>query len=129
MFRNGSAWILPVFWAIALFALSSIPDFTTKSLAITLSDKIWHIIAYLPLGFWLHYAIEQKPGPFASAPANWAVFLGSLYGFVDEFHQYFVPGRFLDAHDLLANTAGVLSGTVLFLLYRKIVFRQKENTS
>lgn len=129
MFRNNRAWILPALWALLLFALSSIPDFTTQSLSIKLSDKIWHFLAYTPLGFLIHYAMEQKPGPFVSAPANWSVLFGILYGIFDEFHQYFVPGRFLDGLDLVANTIGVLFGTWLFLIYRKLKLSQKENIS
>jgi len=32
-----------------------------------------------------------------------AFFLSSFYGFTDELHQYFVPGRFADPWDLLTD--------------------------
>jgi VanZ family protein len=32
-----------------------------------------------------------------------AFFLSSFYGFTDELHQYFVPGRFADPLDLLTD--------------------------
>jgi VanZ family protein len=127
MFRNNRAWFLPIIWAILLFISSSIPNFTTESFSIKLSDKIWHFIAYMPLGFLMHYAMEQKPGPFVSAPASWSALFGILYGIFDEFHQYFVPGRFLDGFDLVANTLGVLFGIWLFLIFRKLNLGQKEN--
>ena len=42
-----------------------------------------------------------------------------LYGFSDEFHQYFVPGRFADPADFAADAAGALLATALwYLIFR-----------
>ena len=129
MFRNKYAWILPCFWAILLLSVSSLPNFSTDSLAISMSDKLWHIFAYLPLGFLLFYAIQEKPGPFASAPMRWAMILGLFYAVFDEAHQHFIPGRQLDVLDLLANIVGVVLGIFVFLVQRQIYLRYRESGS
>ena len=41
-----------------------------------------------------------------------------VYGFSDEFHQLYVPGRSADMYDLAADAAGAL----LFVLLAKIFF-------
>ncbi|RMF56395.1 MAG: VanZ family protein, partial [Calditrichaeota bacterium] len=47
--------------------------------------------------------------------------LGSLYGVSDEFHQSFVPGRYTELSDFLADSAGVLFGLLCFVKWPKYV--------
>jgi len=55
------------------------------------SDKVVHVLVYAPLGFLMAYALSRS-----TSSAN-LIFLGAflafLYGFTDEIHQVFVPGR------------------------------------
>ena len=44
-----------------------------------------------------------------------AVFLASLYGVSDEFHQYFVPSRTPDPLDWVVDTCGAALGGVLLM--------------
>ena len=44
--------------------------------------------------------------------------LGILYGVTDELHQVFVPGRFCDFFDGLADALGVLAGHALYFRWR-----------
>ncbi|HZK34799.1 MAG TPA: VanZ family protein, partial [Bacillota bacterium] len=37
------------------------------------------------------------------------------YAFIDEFHQYFVPGRSCELRDVLIDSAGALIGTLVCL--------------
>lgn len=39
---------------------------------------------------------------------------GMLLGGLDEFHQYFVPTRSLEAMDFVADSIGVLAGLLIF---------------
>lgn len=115
------AWVYPVLWALLLFILSSIPDLSFPEWTFDLSDKILHMIFYIPLGFLLGNAITHRPGPFKKAPVFWSVFVGIAYGVADEIHQYFVPGRFMDIFDVGADAAGVFIGSLLFLLRRELL--------
>ncbi len=44
-----------------------------------------------------------------------AIFLGSLYGLADELHQYFVPNRYADPIDWVADTLGSAVGAIAVL--------------
>ena len=59
------------------------------------------------IGFW--GASETAP---AGISCVWLIplLIGFLYAVSDEIHQYFVPGRAMQARDVLIDTAGVLLG-------------------
>ena len=42
---------------------------------------------------------------------------GTLYAVSDEFHQYFVPGRFCDWKDMCIDSAGVAIGCIIVALF------------
>lgn len=128
MFKNHRAWLLPALYALLLLALSSIPHFSTDSVSPAISDKFWHVVGYIPLGFFIYFAIDRRPGPFAALPGAWALFLGIGYGILNELYQHFVPGRSVDLVDLVCNITGALIGTIAFMLLHKAGFGQKENT-
>jgi VanZ family protein len=72
-----------------------------------------HILEYIPFGFLLINASTKKYPSFG---------FGFLYGLSDEFHQYYVPGRFVSWVDVVANGIGVFLGVSIYLLINK-----KEN--
>ena len=47
--------------------------------------------------------------------------IASVYGILDEFHQYFVPGRVFAVTDMVINAAGALTGTLIayFIFMRR----------
>ncbi len=118
--RGNYAWSLLAAWALLIFTLSSIPHITPPGfMAFDNSDKIMHLGIYMPLGFFLLHALETKPGRFLKFNLNHACLLGILYGLSDEIHQIFVPGRYFDLADLLADGFGVFLGCASYLLFRK----------
>lgn len=121
--RGGLAWLLPALWAALIFTLSSFPNFSGVPFVMRVSDKIWHVLAYMPLGFLIMYALNEQPGPFHRAPAVWAQLFGTLYAFSDEIHQAFVPGRFMDLLDAAADALGVFLGIWAFLLLQVLLPR------
>lgn len=48
--------------------------------------------------------------------------IGTMYAASDEFHQLFVPGRSGQISDVMLDSAGVLAGILLFLVYNRIIF-------
>jgi VanZ family protein len=85
-------------------------------------DKVQHFIAYFALaaaiGLWFSSSKSPK--------RQWKLFLASaaiasVYGVVDEIHQYFVPGRDCNVWDWLADSVGaVFGGLALLFLFRAI---------
>ena len=77
-------------------------------------DKAAHFVEYIPLGIlvagWLIYRTNtprRNPIFFAS------VCILAVFGFADELHQSFVPGRFVSFWDVVADTLGGSVGALL----------------
>ena len=108
-----------VAWALVIFILSSIPGTKLPEIAQMVNDKIEHGTVYFVFGLLLYRALE----PRRRIPhINWkrlllTVTIVALYGFLDEFHQSFVPGRAEDVIDAAADTAGgTLSAAVMYFV-------------
>lgn len=104
-------------WAIFLFVLSSIPDLAFPVKFFSWDDKIHHAVAYTPLGFLLLRGIVGR-GENRRKDLWLALIIGTLYGACDEIHQYFVPSRFMDWTDALADAVGVAAGSLIFYKWR-----------
>lgn len=94
-----------LFQAALIFALSARPGDAYPEVSFPGADKLVHFCLFAPLGAALVYA-------FRGAPLR-AGALGALYGISDELHQSFVPGRFPDAYDALADALGAFVGAWL----------------
>jgi VanZ family protein len=72
-------------------------------------DKFQHFLAYFVLGaaIALWFSREKWRRGFGF-PALTAA-LGSLYGVIDEIHQYFVPDRSCDPGDWFSDTLGAVA--------------------
>jgi VanZ family protein len=105
-------WVPPAIYAVAIFALSSIPNPPAPPGALT--DKHLHALVYAGLALLVLRALASGDARRVnSARALGAAAIAAAYGVTDELHQWFVPGRVVDALDLLANAAGALGATLL----------------
>ncbi len=110
----------PLAWAVVLFIQSSIPNVSSPIKLTKWDDKWIHAVIYFPLGFLLMRALRQAyPQRAVLRLALLTFVLGTLYGFSDELHQYFVPGRFSDWRDAVADAIGVALGSVGYLKFEK----------
>lgn len=109
MTRTVRAWAPALVWAAVLFVFSSRPRLPAD-LGGGL-DKVAHFGAFAVLGLLLaHAALAWR------LRMRWPVLVGLAYAASDELHQYFVPGRYPDAADWVADALGVVAGC--FLLYQ-----------
>ncbi|MGH1363372.1 MAG: VanZ family protein [Calditrichia bacterium] len=102
--------------AVAIYMLSDMPDIQGPDFGIRFSDKYSHLIAYAVFG-WLIARAFYFQDRYPVLREKWGRFTfitGSLYGISDEVHQYFVPGRFADPLDALADAAGVAIAVWIF---------------
>lgn len=99
------AWAPPVSWMVLLFFLSGLEIST--DLAIGGLDKLVHTILYFVLGASLAWS-RWKTG--SKVPGFMLVLVGIIYGYLDEWHQSFVPGRFPSWGDGLADVIGLVLG-------------------
>lgn len=113
-----------MYW-ITLFILTTIPADNVPQLFEN-QDKYEHFIAYCGLGILLSLTLYfQKKFKLIS---SYAFLLASLfvfvYGAIDELHQLFVPGRYCDFYDWLADSSGGIIGTGIIFLFVKRVSKK-----
>jgi VanZ family protein len=81
-------------------------------------DKLQHFLAYGALGvaagLWASPVFWKRRHALALLLTTLA---GSAYGAIDEFHQYFVPGRDCNVWDWIADTLGAFLGALAIMLY------------
>jgi VanZ family protein len=87
-------------------------------------DKLLHFTIYAVFAFLLTRQIAEDTTP-------WRAMLGALivtaaFAAVDEWHQRFIPGRFPEAYDWVADVAGATVGGVMYAL---IASRGRHSTT
>ncbi len=101
-----AALYMALIWGLSSFALAGLPIERFP-----LGDKGVHFIEYGLLGGLLaHACFRTWPRHHVLRTATLAVFVTVLWGFVDEIHQAFVPGRSSDVLDLVADALGASVG-------------------
>jgi len=91
-------------------------------------DKVFHFIVFAALAFSIGLWFSLK----SHLHRPWRVFLicaavASVFGAVDELHQYFVPYRDSDIWDWVADTLGGMAGAAAVLAASRIWVRIQES--
>jgi len=104
-----------------IFYLSTLPGNLLnpeKEYGFDIDQSIKHFAEFTILGilmaniFWqLSREIAFHRGFVAFSSSS---VLSALYGVLDEIHQYFVPTRYCTVPDMLTNTAGSITGVLVF---------------
>ncbi len=104
-------WLPVAVYMAAIFVASSLE---AVPLPEAVSDKTSHAVAYFGLAAVTARAVGGGLPPRLGAGGAIATLLIAVgYGVTDELHQSFVPGRFADVFDVLADAAGALAATGL----------------
>ncbi|MEM2918709.1 MAG: VanZ family protein [Candidatus Altiarchaeota archaeon] len=116
--RPKFLWLIILLYMALIFYLSSVPYPPQPITGLKKEAPIIeHIIEFIILGILL------VPGFRAIGYHNqsfvFAILFGVFYGISDEIHQYFVPGRYAELSDILANSIGVLLGSLFSKLNLK----------
>jgi VanZ family protein len=105
------AWGPAVIWMAVTFYISHQPAVVIPFGA---PDYVAHFVSYGCLGALLVWALSGGDRTaIAFRLLLPAVVIASLYGASDEFHQSFVPGRFMSLSDWVADTLGATLGAAL----------------
>jgi len=102
-----AGYMAGIFWLSSqsvLPGVSMLPDWLNY-------DWLHHGTAYAGLAMVVVRALaggRLRAVATASLVGAWAI--ATVYGFTDEFHQWFVPGRTADPRDLLADGVGAALG-------------------
>lgn len=110
---------LAVYWLV-LFVLTSLP--ASKLPETNINDKVEHYIAFCVLSILLTltFQFQKRIAALYKRPYLFSILLVAFYGMVDELHQSFIPGRFCDAKDWMADVLGGLAGIAIVLLIKRI---------
>ena len=122
-FIKFAKWLPAIFITACSCYLSSqptiehMPDFWN-------ADKLVHLVCFGGLAFWVAFGVGTN------LPAKWRillpVLLTSLYGFIDEIHQSFTPGRSCSVWDWCADTLGAIIGSIVFFKLSNFLGKAKK---
>jgi len=112
--RILNLWGPVALYAAVIFYTSSQPDI---ALPAVFEGQAIHPIEYTVLGILIVRALAGGlPARIALSTALLGVALTTAYGLTDEFHQMFVPGRYADWNDIVADAiGGAIGATVCWL--------------
>jgi len=98
-------------WLCLIWTLSSLPAHEIPAVNILGFDKLEHIGVYCILMILVSYWSRDKHLPWAQR-----IFIISLFilsAAADEYHQTYIPGRSVSVYDLIANSLGIVLGSLI----------------
>ena len=108
MTQKWLPWLPAFLWLLIVTGASVTPGVSLPKFDLFSVDKIGHLFAYGAL-FWLSsWGYTRSSGRRAGWKEGLAIFvLSTAYGIFMEYVQgAFIPGRFYEVDDMIANTAG-----------------------
>ena len=112
---------LPILWMGLIFYLSHQP-YNVFPGGITSGEQVAaHIFLYAVLAYLIVMAAVSWRRPWRMKNIIlFSIFFSILYGITDEYHQGFVPGRYVSFLDLIFDSAGAILGALLFYYLYKM---------
>ena len=103
---------LVIYWVLLLLA-TSLPSADLPKVA--LSDKIKHFSAFFGLSVLLSLTLlyQQKYYLLKKHFLTFTLLIVSGYGLIDEIHQIFIPGRYAEFLDWVADSTGAIVAILL----------------
>jgi VanZ family protein len=135
-FQIVKPW-LPVIAYMALIVLASAQSGPPIDMEhVPLRDKGAHFVEYAVLAILIANALTvrraSKGEPLTRAAgfklALWTIAIATIWGYLDEVHQAFVPGRFSDSLDLLADFLGSIAGGAIYFTVKLAVARKRSSS-
>lgn len=109
-----------IIWTVLVLIGSLLPKYNVPQQFLQLSDKLLHVLMYFLLCFLVGIGLsKQNKYPDARVKAIAAAIIYSAFvGILMEVLQEFVPGRYGDWRDVLANLLGVIAAVPLLFWIR-----------
>ena len=98
-------------YMILILGVSSLPGENIPKSWLLSFDKLIHLIEYFILGILLMKSMKNVSTKMLIVVIPFGIF----FGIIDEYLQSFISGRFSSALDVLADTIGVVIGSLLVL--------------
>lgn len=114
MKNHFKRWLPVYLWLAVIFTFSSIPNLNIPRFGFRKMDKVFHFGEYLILGFLLRRGFSAR----SPRIGLFTILTGILVAFLDELHQYYIPGRIPEVGDFFMNSAGILIAQVTIKIVR-----------
>ena len=133
--QTAKPW-LPVIAYMAMIVVASAQSGPPIDMEdVPLHDKGAHFVEYAVLAILIANALTTRhlsKGESLTRRAGfklstWTIGLATIWGYLDELHQAFVPGRFSDSHDLLADFLGSIAGAAIYFTVRLAIARKRSS--
>ena len=109
-----------IIWGIIILFVSSLPNLQVPESGFDFGDKIFHFGEYLIFSlFLIPVARGDSRRPFSRKGITiWQkiALIGISLAVIDELHQIFIPGRFCELGDILADFLGIIVGLLIIRL-------------
>jgi VanZ family protein len=136
LFQIAKPWLPAIAYMATIVLASSQPAIAFDMDYVPLRDKGVHFIEYGLLAILIAYALTTRRAiagePLTRAAiaklALWAIGLTTTFGYLDELHQAFVPGRNSDALDVLADFLGSIAGTAIYFAFKLTIARKRSRS-
>ncbi len=106
-----------ILWMVLITYLSSRNELPDVQQLFKHADKVAHFGVYFVLGILLIIGVQSKTKQSNILNMFLVLIVGSVFGFIDEYHQSFVPNRVADIYDLIADISGIL---ISLLFYKNV---------
>ncbi len=117
LYRKKTYRLATIVAGVLIFAVSSIPNLPQPEVQTEITryrlDYFFHFLIFFIPGFTAAIWLTERNGKMASKKMLILLFVGILFGLVDEVHQLFIPGRRFNPFDFLYNAAGFSAGVLL----------------
>jgi VanZ family protein len=117
-------WPLGIYWA-TLLILTSLPGHDLPNFNV--SDKLEHFLAFCVLATLLGLSlfVQGKYLKLKKYSSSVTLLIVGIYAALDELHQLFIPGRYCEFLDWIADFTGALAGIIIITLVLKyLVLKQ-----
>ncbi len=124
---NRNAYVPAFLWLLLITALSVMPGVQLPSFSLFATDKLAHAMVYGILTWLMLRAYRRSRNNRTLSWKEWIFpVLSTGYGVLMECVQYaFIPGRFYEYDDMLANAFGAFVGWICFQLYQKRIISSR----
>ena len=96
---------------LLILGVSSLPGENIPKLMLLNFDKLIHLVEYFILGVLLMKSMKN----ISTKMLIYVIPFGIFFGIMDEYLQSFILGRFSSSLDVLADTIGVVIGSLLVI--------------
>ena len=116
-FKKSVRWTATAAYAIVLLYLSIMS--TGGNSPFPYFDLLVHFIMYFGLAVFLSWSLKASVSLTSRGVIALAFIMATLYGFMNETIQIFIPTRDFEYSDLIANAAGAITGAILMVFFRE----------